>query len=103
MKSKLSNLIKLSDLQRVRHEDCETLVLGNNVCFGKCNASIPDLGSASGAQCSPITFTSKSVQLKCKDNTHIFMVVKVVEDCHCALKNERYSQDAHSLVDPMGN
>ena len=103
MTSNSSNLIKLSDLQRVRHEDCETLVLGNNFCFGKCNASIPDVGRASCAQCSPVTFTRKSVQLKCKDNTHIFTVVKVVEDCHCALKNERYSQDTHSLFDPMGN
>ncbi|XP_045070749.1 cerberus-like [Coregonus clupeaformis] len=93
--------------QRVHHDDCETLVLEDNICFGKCscperNTNSEDGDHASCVHCSPVKLT-KSVQLKCKNNTQVTKVVTVLEDCQCKLKKGlcSHSRQGPSLFDPI--
>ncbi|XP_058630050.1 cerberus-like [Onychostoma macrolepis] len=89
--------------QRIFHENCETLELQNNVCFGKCDTS-PSSGDEGGSPCSvcsPVIITSKTVKLKCSDNTEMIKVVKIIEDCQCKTKEAQYSHhNGPVLVDP---
>uniref|UniRef100_A0A9J8ABN5 CTCK domain-containing protein n=2 Tax=Cyprinus carpio TaxID=7962 RepID=A0A9J8ABN5_CYPCA len=90
--------------QRIFHENCETLELQNNVCFGRCYtapSSGDEGGSFSCSVCSPVTITSKTVKLKCTDNTEMIKVVKLIEDCQCKTKEGQHShQNGPVLVDP---
>ncbi|XP_050961998.1 cerberus-like [Labeo rohita] len=90
--------------QRIFHENCETLELQNNVCFGKCDRS-PSSGDEEASSpcsvCSPVIITSKIVKLKCTDNTEITKVVKIIEDCQCETKEGQHSHhNGPVLVDP---
>ncbi len=89
--------------QRIFHENCETLELQNNVCFGKCDTS-PSSGDEGGpfacSVCSPVIITSKTVKLKCSDNTEIIKVVKIIEDCQCKPKEGHSHHNGPVLVDP---
>ncbi|XP_043094822.1 cerberus-like [Puntigrus tetrazona] len=75
--------------QRIVQENCETLELQNNVCFGKC-ASSPSRGDEGGSfpcsVCSPVVITLKTVKLKCSDDAEMIKVVKIIEDCQCKTK-----------------
>ncbi|KAL1281976.1 hypothetical protein QQF64_000779 [Cirrhinus molitorella] len=90
--------------QRIFHENCETLELQNKLCFGKCDTS-PSGGDEGGSfpcsVCSPVIITSKSVKLKCTDNTEMTKVVKIIEDCQCKTKEGQHShRNGPVLVDP---
>ncbi len=89
--------------QRIFHENCETLELQNNVCFGKCDTS-PSSGDEGDpfpcSVCSPVIITSKNVKLKCSDNTEMLKVVKIIEDCQCKTKKGHSHHNGPVLVDP---
>uniref|UniRef100_A0AAY5F2H8 CTCK domain-containing protein n=1 Tax=Electrophorus electricus TaxID=8005 RepID=A0AAY5F2H8_ELEEL len=76
----------LSFTQRVSHENCETLVLKNNVCFGKCHHAGAEADPASCHICSPRKSSRETVQLECGNNTRVTSIVTVVEDCACQIR-----------------
>uniref|UniRef100_A0A671NYP3 DAN domain-containing protein n=1 Tax=Sinocyclocheilus anshuiensis TaxID=1608454 RepID=A0A671NYP3_9TELE len=41
--------------------------------------------------CSPVIITSKTVKLKCTDNTEMIKIVKIIEDCQCKTKEGQHS------------
>ncbi|XP_052399361.1 cerberus-like [Carassius gibelio] len=90
--------------QRIFHENCETLEVQNNVCFGKCYTAPSrgdEGGSLSCSVCTPVIITSKTVKLKCTENTEMIKVVKIIEDCQCKIKEGQHShQTGPVLVDP---
>ncbi|MBN3310261.1 CER1 protein, partial [Amia calva] len=92
-------------LQSVVHENCEKVVLKNNLCFGKCSSvNVP--GNEDGlhtfcSYCFPAKFTRKMVQLKCQDSLQVTKVVMMVEECQCEVQKERPShQNGPFLMDP---
>nr|XP_023685430.1 cerberus-like [Paramormyrops kingsleyae] len=97
--------------QSVAHENCETVVLRNNLCFGRCN-SVHVPNSDDGPQtfcsyCSHVKSTRRAVQLKCAGDTHITKVVTMVEECRCEMQRGRHSHhhSGPALIDPslLGN
>ncbi|MBN3317020.1 CER1 protein, partial [Atractosteus spatula] len=97
-------------LQTVAHENCEKMVLRNNLCFGKCS-SIHVPGNEDGhyafcSYCFPVRFTRKTVQLNCKGSLQVTKVVMMVEDCQCEVqKGSHPHQPGPFLMDPshLGN
>ncbi|KAJ8339822.1 hypothetical protein SKAU_G00344550 [Synaphobranchus kaupii] len=97
-------------LQRVGHENCETLVLKNHLCFGRCS-SVHVPSSEEGrhtfcSYCSPVKFSRKTVHLKCAGDTRVTKAVTMVEDCQCELQRGRHSHhNGPVLIDPslLGN
>ncbi|KAI7811093.1 cerberus-like [Triplophysa rosa] len=89
--------------QRISHENCETLEIKNNVCFGKC-AMAPSGGEDESSPCpvcSPVILGSKTVKLPCVDNTEVIKVVTLIEDCRCETREEQESHhNGPVLVDP---
>ncbi|ELV12892.1 cerberus [Tupaia chinensis] len=85
--------------QTVTHEDCEEVVVQNNLCFGKCG-SIPFPGAAQHPQafcshCSPAKFTTMHLQLNCTSSASVVKVVMLVEECQCKVEMEH--GDGHPL------
>ncbi|XP_055973377.1 cerberus [Sorex fumeus] len=78
--------------QSVTHEDCEKVIVQNNLCFGKCG-SVQFPGAAQHPHafcfhCSPAKFTTVRLQLNCTDIAPVVKVVMVVEECQCKVKTE---------------
>ncbi|XP_036998650.2 cerberus [Artibeus jamaicensis] len=79
--------------QSITHEDCEEVVVQNNLCFGKCGPA-----SVSGAaqhphfcfHCSPAKFTTMHLQLNCSDLARVVKVVMLVEECQCTVKTDHH-------------
>ncbi|XP_064193724.1 cerberus-like isoform X1 [Anguilla rostrata] len=97
---------KIPFLQRVVHEDCETLVLKNHLCFGRCS-SVHVPSSEEGrytfcSYCSPVKFSRKTVHLKCAGDTRVAKAVTMVEDCQCEVQRGRHSHHHNGpvLIDP---
>ncbi|XP_056589322.1 cerberus-like [Triplophysa dalaica] len=85
--------------QRISHENCETLEIKNNVCFGKC--AMTEDGSSPCPVCSPVIIASKTVTLTCVDNTEVIKVVTLIENCRCETTEEQESHhNGPVLVDP---
>ncbi|XP_026362370.1 cerberus [Ursus arctos] len=78
--------------QMITHEDCEKVVVQNNLCFGKCgSARFP--GAAQHphtfcSHCSPAKFTTMHLQLNCTGLAPVVKVVMLVEECQCKMKTE---------------
>ncbi|XP_069889175.1 cerberus [Dipodomys merriami] len=78
--------------QTIFHEDCEKVVVQNNLCFGKCG-SVHFPGAAPHphtfcSHCSPSKFTMRHLQLNCTGLTPVVKVVMQVEECQCTVKTE---------------
>ncbi|KAM4877802.1 cerberus [Thomomys bottae] len=78
--------------QTVSHEDCEKVVVQNNLCFGKCGtAQFPGPAPYPPtfcSHCSPSKFTMMHLQLNCTGLTPVVKVVMQVEECQCTVKTE---------------
>ncbi|XP_037347623.1 cerberus [Talpa occidentalis] len=78
--------------QMITHEDCETVVVQNNLCFGKCgSASFPGAVQQPPtfcSHCSPAKFTMMHLSLNCTDLASVVKVVMMVEECQCKVKTE---------------
>ncbi|EHA98817.1 Cerberus [Heterocephalus glaber] len=79
--------------QTVTHEDCEKVVVQNNLCFGKCG-SVHFPGAAPRPHtfrfhCAPAKFTTLHLQLNCTGPAPVVKVVMQVEECQCKVKTER--------------
>ncbi|XP_008049142.1 cerberus [Carlito syrichta] len=85
--------------QMITHEDCEKVVVQNNLCFGKCgSAHFP--GAAQHphtfcSHCSPAKFTTIHLPLNCTGLAPVVKVVMLVEECQCEVKTEH--GDGHLL------
>ncbi|XP_007536120.2 cerberus [Erinaceus europaeus] len=78
--------------QAVTHEDCEKVIVQNNLCFGKCG-SVNFPGAAQQHQtfcshCLPTKFTKMHLPLNCTDFAPVVKVVMLVEECQCKVKTE---------------
>ncbi|XP_021055118.1 cerberus [Mus pahari] len=79
--------------QTIAHEDCQKVVVQNNLCFGKCS-SIRFPGEGADAHsfcshCSPTKFTTVHLRLNCTSPTPVVKMVMQVEECQCMVKTER--------------
>ncbi|KAB0368774.1 hypothetical protein FD755_019808 [Muntiacus reevesi] len=78
--------------QTITHEDCEEVVVQNNLCFGKCG-SLPFPEAAQHphtfcSHCLPAKFTTRHLQLNCTGLAMVVKVVMLVEECQCMGKTE---------------
>uniref|UniRef100_A0A8C0YZZ4 Cerberus n=1 Tax=Canis lupus familiaris TaxID=9615 RepID=A0A8C0YZZ4_CANLF len=78
--------------QTITHEDCEKVVVQNNLCFGKCG-SVRFPGAAQHphtfcSHCSPAKFTTMHLQLNCTGFVPVVKVVMLVKECQCKMKTE---------------
>ncbi|XP_021506067.1 cerberus [Meriones unguiculatus] len=78
--------------QTIAHEDCEKVVVQNNLCFGKCGSiHFPGEGAHPHnvcSHCSPTKFTTVRLRLNCPSPTPVVKVVMHVEECQCMVKTE---------------
>ncbi|XP_012308925.1 cerberus [Aotus nancymaae] len=85
--------------QTITHEDCEKVVIQNNLCFGKCgSAHSPEAAQHSRAFCShclPAKFTMMHLPLNCTGLSSVIKVMMLVEECQCKVKAEH--GDGHFL------
>ncbi|XP_045696436.1 cerberus [Phyllostomus hastatus] len=79
--------------QSITHEDCEEVVVQNNLCFGKCG-SVHVPGATQHPHfcfhCSPAKFTTMHLQLNCSDLARVIKVVMLVEKCQCKVKTDHH-------------
>ncbi|KAJ8373036.1 hypothetical protein AAFF_G00271640 [Aldrovandia affinis] len=86
--------------QSVAHRGCETLVLKNHLCVGRCSAAVrvpADVRGEEGrrhalcSHCAPVTFRLRKVPLRCAGDAHVIKVVAMVEDCQCEGQRGRHA------------
>ncbi|XP_067409536.1 cerberus [Emydura macquarii macquarii] len=93
--------------QSIVHENCEKVVVQNNLCFGKCNSfhgpGPEDRLYAFCSHCLPSKFTMKHLELNCTRSV-VVKAVMVVEECKCEIQKIKDSEigplhsDLHSNV-----
>ncbi|KAG6936489.1 cerberus 1, DAN family BMP antagonist [Chelydra serpentina] len=94
--------------QRIVHENCEKVVVQNNLCFGKCSSfHVPgpeDRLYTFCSHCLPTKFTMKRLELNCTGSVAVVKVVMIVEECKCEIQKIKDSEigplhsDLHSNV-----
>ncbi|KAH0628325.1 hypothetical protein JD844_009322 [Phrynosoma platyrhinos] len=76
--------------QSITHENCENLVIQNNLCFGKCSSFyVPGLENRLYTFCShclPTKFSMKRLEMNCTRAAPIIKVVMIVEECRCEVQ-----------------
>ncbi|XP_057580795.1 cerberus [Hippopotamus amphibius kiboko] len=78
--------------QTITHEDCEKVVVQNNLCFGKCGSiRFPEAAQHPHTFCShclPAKFTTMHLQLNCTGLAPVVKLVMLVEECQCKVKTD---------------
>ncbi|NWY57924.1 CER1 protein, partial [Chionis minor] len=73
--------------QGVTHENCEKVMVQNNLCFGKCSSfHIPgpeDRLYTFCSHCLPSKFSMKRLDLNCSSSVPVVKEVMIVEECKC--------------------
>ncbi|XP_044512962.1 cerberus [Gracilinanus agilis] len=86
--------------QTIIHDDCEKVVVQNNLCFGKCRSLRPSETTAHHhafcSHCSPTKFTTKELLLNCTGPNPVVKVVMIVEECQCKIKQGQDREHLHS-------
>ncbi|XP_060616816.1 cerberus [Anolis sagrei] len=76
--------------QTIAHENCENLVIQNNLCFGKCSSfHVPGLEDRLYTFCShclPTKFSMKRLEMNCTRAVPIVKVAMIVEECRCEVQ-----------------
>ncbi|KAJ7335467.1 hypothetical protein JRQ81_013408 [Phrynocephalus forsythii] len=76
--------------QSIEHENCENLVVQNNLCFGKCSSfHVPGLEDrlyTFCSQCLPTKFFMKHLEMNCTQTLPVNKVVMIVEECKCEVQ-----------------
>ncbi|XP_057639426.1 cerberus [Chionomys nivalis] len=89
--------------QTIVHEDCEKVVVPNNLCFGKCGSihfpGTETFPSNFCSHCSPAKFTTVRLRLNCTSPIPVVKMVMQVEECHCLAQAEH--GEGHAL--PAGS
>ncbi|KAM9641351.1 cerberus [Trichechus inunguis] len=83
--------------QTITHEDCEKVIVQNNLCFGKCGSVHPP-GAVQHphtfcSHCLPTKFTMMHLQLNCTGLAPVVKEVMLVEECQCQVKMD--PRDGH--------
>ncbi|XP_006117890.2 cerberus [Pelodiscus sinensis] len=82
--------------QSIVHENCEKVVVENNLCFGKCSSfHVPgpeDRLYTFCSHCLPIKFTMKSLELNCTMSVAVVKVVMIIEECKCEIQKHKNSE-----------
>ncbi|XP_036595488.1 cerberus [Trichosurus vulpecula] len=86
--------------QTILHDDCEKVVIQNNLCFGKCRSFRSSEATAHHhafcSHCSPTKFTTKELLLNCTGPNPVAKVVMIVEECQCKVKQGQDEEHLHS-------
>ncbi|NXE25065.1 CER1 protein, partial [Ardeotis kori] len=73
--------------QGVSHENCEKVMVQNNLCFGKCSSfHVPgpeDSLYTFCSHCLPSKFSMKRLDLNCTGSVPVVKEVMIVEECKC--------------------
>ncbi|XP_052556751.1 cerberus [Tympanuchus pallidicinctus] len=73
--------------QRIAHENCEKVIIQNNLCFGKCSSfHVPgpeDRLYTFCSKCLPTKFSMKHLDLNCTSSVPVVKKVMIVEECNC--------------------
>ncbi|KFR01565.1 Cerberus [Nipponia nippon] len=81
------NCRTLSFSQGVTHENCEKVMVQNNLCFGKCSSfHVPgpeDRLYTFCSHCLPSKFSMKRLDLNCTSSVPVVKEVMIVEECQC--------------------
>ncbi|XP_004464357.2 cerberus [Dasypus novemcinctus] len=85
--------------QIITHEDCEKVVVQNNLCFGKCAAlrfpAAEQHLQTFRSHCLPTKFTTMHLRLNCTGHASVVKEVMLVEECQCKVQTGH--GDAHLL------
>uniref|UniRef100_A0A8D0H035 Cerberus n=1 Tax=Sphenodon punctatus TaxID=8508 RepID=A0A8D0H035_SPHPU len=76
--------------QGIVHENCEKVVVQNNLCFGKCSSfHVPgpeDHLYTFCSHCLPTKFIMKRLELNCTRSAPVVKVFMIVEECKCEVQ-----------------
>ncbi|XP_028568362.2 cerberus [Podarcis muralis] len=76
--------------QSIAHENCEDLVVQNNLCFGRCSSfHVPGLEDRLYTFCShclPTKFSTERLEMNCTIAAPVIKVVMIVEECKCEVQ-----------------
>ncbi|KAM3844451.1 cerberus isoform 2-T2 [Vipera latastei] len=77
--------------QSVTHENCDKVVIQNNLCFGKCSSfHVPgadDRIYSFCSHCSPTKFSMKQLKMNCTMVNPVTKRVMIIEECRCEIQN----------------
>ncbi|XP_009969021.2 cerberus [Tyto alba] len=81
------NCRTLTFSQGITHENCEKVMVQNNLCFGKCSSfHVPgpdDRFYTFCSHCLPSKFSMKRLDLNCTSSVPVVKEVMIVEECKC--------------------
>ncbi|NXJ63527.1 CER1 protein, partial [Rostratula benghalensis] len=81
--------------QAVTHENCEKVMVQNNLCFGKCSSfHVPgpeDRLYTFYSHCLPSKFSMKRLHLNCTSSVPVVKEVMIVEECKCETQKTKDS------------
>nr|XP_056704896.1 cerberus [Euleptes europaea]XP_056722646.1 cerberus-like [Euleptes europaea] len=76
--------------QSIVYENCETVVVQNNLCFGKCSSfHVPgpeDRLYTFCSHCLPTKFSMRHLEMNCTRVAPLFKVIMIVEECKCEVQ-----------------
>ncbi|XP_070592359.1 cerberus isoform X1 [Erythrolamprus reginae] len=82
---------KLPFSQSITHENCDRVVIQNNVCFGKCSSfHVPGADDRFYSFCSlcmPTKFSMKHLKMNCTMINPVNKMVMIIEECKCEVQN----------------
>ncbi|XP_077334531.1 cerberus [Lithobates pipiens] len=74
--------------QNITHENCDEVMIQNNLCFGKCNSlHVPNQTEELNicSLCRPFKFRMNTFRLNCMGSSSVLKVVMMVEECKCTV------------------
>ncbi|KFP89620.1 PREDICTED: cerberus [Apaloderma vittatum] len=93
--------------QGVTHENCQKVVVQNNLCFGKCSSfHVPgpeDRLYTFCSHCLPSKFFMKRLDLNCTSSVPVVKEVMIVEECKCETQKIKHSVIGSLLSDLHAN
>uniref|UniRef100_A0A6J0SU67 Cerberus n=1 Tax=Pogona vitticeps TaxID=103695 RepID=A0A6J0SU67_9SAUR len=93
--------------QSIEHENCEKVVVQNNLCFGKCSSfHVPGLEDRLYTFCShclPTKFFVKHLEMNCTRTAPVIKVVMIVEECKCEVQKVKASEIGFLYSDLYAN
>ncbi|XP_071982629.1 cerberus [Engystomops pustulosus] len=87
--------------QNIIHENCDKVVIQNNLCFGKCNSLyVPNQRDELNicSRCLPFKFTMNHLKLNCTGSANVVKIIMMVEECKCVIHG-RNSHRANKIKD----
>ncbi|XP_018113270.1 cerberus-like [Xenopus laevis] len=88
--------------QNIVHENCDKMVIQNNLCFGKCiSLHVPNQQHRQNtcSHCLPSKYTLNHLALNCTGSSNVLKVVMMVEECTCEAHKSNYQQTAQFNMD----